>query len=284
MCKRVHPDPLRALAEDLLAMEETDALLVVTGAGVSLASGIPTFRGSDPDAVWAKDTTTRGTYRFFAIDPVSSWLWYLSRFESLAGAKPNPAHHALVDLERWQIERGGDVLLVTQNIDGLHRAAGSERLVEVHGRADRVRCDRIGCENAAPRGSLSRAEVDIASFLAAPSRATVPRCPSCGALLRPHVLWFDETYTEHVDYGFGRAMYAASRASVIVFAGTSFAVGITALVLEQADARGVPVYSIDPVPRSSEGIVRPIVARAEEALVALVPMLASAKTEGPFRV
>lgn len=274
---------LRRLADDLLAMEETDALLVVTGAGVSLASGIPTFRGSDPDAVWAKDTTSLGTYRFFSIDPVSSWAWYLARFEALAGAEPNPAHHALVGLERALIERGSDVLLVTQNIDGLHRAAGSERLVEVHGRADRVRCDRIGCEHAAPRGSLPRTSVDMASFLAAPSRATLPRCPSCGALVRPHVLWFDETYTEHVDYGFGRAMYAASRASVVLFAGTSFAVGITALVLEQAEARGAAVYAIDPVPRPAGRLVRPIVARAEEALVELVPLLTSPETSGADR-
>ena len=82
----VGPARVDALADDILTLEETDSLLFVTGAGVSLASGIPTFRGADPDAVWAKDTTSRATYQFFSIDPVSSWVWYLSRFEALVGA------------------------------------------------------------------------------------------------------------------------------------------------------------------------------------------------------
>jgi NAD-dependent deacetylase len=96
-------------------------VLVVTGAGVSLASGIPTFRGSDPGAVWANDVTEMGTRDFFERDPVASWRWYGSRFARAAGAKPNAAHHALVALERWQSARG-KFLLITQNVDGLHRA------------------------------------------------------------------------------------------------------------------------------------------------------------------
>src|SRR5205085_178122 len=117
--------------------------------------GIPTFRGEDPGAIWKRDVTELGTRRYFEEDPVGSWRWYRSRFASLGGARPNPAHLALAALERWQAEQG-QFLLVTQNIDGLHRAAGSTRLVEVHGRADRVRCSSDGCEHAAPEGSLPR--------------------------------------------------------------------------------------------------------------------------------
>ena len=69
-------------------------LVVVTGAGISLASGIPTFRGSDPDAVWKRDVTELGTFRFFTEDPVGSWRWYMSRFDKVLEASPNPAHHA----------------------------------------------------------------------------------------------------------------------------------------------------------------------------------------------
>lgn len=238
-------DTLAALAADVRSVAG-DLLLVVTGAGISLASGIPTFRGSDPGAMWKRDVTELGTHRFFVEDPVASWQWYLSRFAKVLGATPNPAHHALVELEQRQRGRGGEFLLVTQNIDTLHRLAGAEALVEVHGAADRVRCSRVGCRFGAPAGSVARTAIDQASFLANPGLATLPRCPACGALMRQHVLWFDETYDEHRDYQWQRVLDAARRARLIVFVGTSFAVGVTALFVEQALLRRVPAWSIDP--------------------------------------
>ena len=244
-------------------------LLVVTGAGVSLASGIPTFRGSDPGAVWAHDVTELGTAEYFHRDPVGSWQWYLSRFDKLHGAAPNPAHHALAALERWQVARGGEFLLVTQNVDTLHDEAGSRALVHVHGRADRVRCARVGCEHGAPGGSLPRDPAATAAFLREPSPATVPRCPACGSLLRQHVLWFDEFYTDHHDYEIDRVLRAAKHAGVVVFAGTSFAVGITDMIVQRALWRGAEIFSIDPVGRALHGRIRPIAAPAEQALPAL---------------
>lgn len=81
-------------------------LVVVTGAGVSLASGIPTFRGSDPDAVWERDLTELGTHRYFEQDPAGSWQWYRSRFDHVLEREPNDAHYALAALERWHVARG----------------------------------------------------------------------------------------------------------------------------------------------------------------------------------
>ena len=159
---------LDELVDDVAA--QAGLLLVVTGAGVSLASGIPTFRGSDPDAVWATDVTELGTNRYFQDDPAGSWAWYLARFGRLADVAPNAAHHALAALERWQRGRGGEFLLVTQNVDRLHAAAGSEALVEVHGRVDRVRCSRQTCALGAPRGSIARADVPT-KITSAASRA-----------------------------------------------------------------------------------------------------------------
>lgn len=234
-----------ALVDRLRDVQE-GFLVVVTGAGISVASGIPTFRGTDPDAVWKKDVTELGTYRFFREDPVGSWRWYLERFSKVQGAAPNPAHRSLVDLERWHTARGGRFLLVTQNIDTLHRQAGSERLVEVHGRADRVRCATPGCRHGAPTGSLPRDEVPIDRFLADPSEATLPRCPVCGDVLRQHVLWFDEYYGEHQNYGWPRVQEAASGADFMLFVGTSFAVGVTEMFLQQGYRRQVPMLSIDP--------------------------------------
>lgn len=238
-------DPLDTLTEALRAVGD-GLLVVITGAGVSAASGIPTFRGTDPDAVWNKDVTELATRGYFEADPVGSWSWYLKRFASLEGARPNDAHRALVDLEHWQRGRGGDFLLVTQNIDTLHEQAGSEALVKVHGSSDRLRCSHQGCRAGAPGGSLGRAEGYLRDFAAAPGPETLPRCPECGGLLRPHVLWFDEHYLEHRDYGFRRVEDALRTMDLALFVGTSFSVGITEMALQAGLGRRVPMLSIDP--------------------------------------
>lgn len=243
-------------------------MVVLTGAGMGLASGISTFRGTDPGAVWANDVMELGTRAYFERNPVGSWRWYRSRFASLRGASPNAGHHALVALERWQRARKAEFLLVTQNIDTLHGQAGTEALVEVHGRADRVRCPRRGCENAGPSGSLPAADFDWAWFDADPSEETLPRCPACGSFVRAHVLWFDEYYSEHRDYGYERAIRAFRAADLIVYVGTSFSVGITAAAL----AEGGPQWTVDPAGEAPPG-VRLLRAAQEAALPALVAAL-----------
>ena len=186
------------------------------------------------------------TRRTFERDPVAQWSWYLRRFERLEAARPNPAHGALADLERWQEDRDGRFLLVTQNIDTLHEQAGSRRLIKVHGSSDRLRCSRRGCDHGAPAGSLPRAAIDLDRFRRAPERRNLPICPRCGALLRAHVLFFDEMYDEHVDYRFDQVLQAGDEARVMVFVGTSFSVGVTELLLRAAVLRGVPRLSVDP--------------------------------------
>jgi len=253
----------------LFAAHAREHILVVTGAGISLASGIPTFRGQDPGAVWKKDVTELGTFRYFSQDPVGSWRWYLSRFERTLGAKPNPAHLALVALESFCANQGGEMLLVTQNIDGLHRQAGSRHLIEVHGRADRIRCPRQGCANGAPTGSLPRTDFDLDAFLADPSTATLPRCPRCREVMRQHVLWFDEYYDSHRDYQWPRVLEAAASAEAVLFVGTSFSVGVTDLILHAALERDAPVLSIDPASVAPAQQVVSLQVRAEEILPAL---------------
>ncbi len=251
-------------------------VLVVTGAGISLASGIPTFRGSDPDAVWSNDVTELGTYGYFSSDPAGSWNWYLSRFDKVLDKQPNAAHTALVDLERWHLGRGGEFLLVTQNVDPLHERAGSRALVKVHGSADRLRCVSHGCANGAPLGSIARDQVDLATFRADPVEKNLPHCPLCNALLRQHVLWFDEYYDDHRDYQWRRVMDGAARADLILFVGTSFAVGVTSLFVQAAVERHVPALSLDPgAQQSPHSQVTPLTAKAEELLPAAVSQLAN---------
>lgn len=267
----------KAMTMNLLAEQlerETGPILVLTGAGVSVASGLPVFRGSDPDAVWNERVIERGTLRYFWEESVESWKWYLGRFDVLLGAKPNPAHGALAELERWQTERGGEFLLVTQNVDGLHGAAGSKAIVEVHGRADRVRCASAKkCENAAPRGSLLREPKQFGRFREEPTEENIPCCPECGELLRPHILWFDERYDGHVDFQIARVYRAAKTARTVLFVGTSFAVGVTESVLATAVQRGARVFSLDPSGRSPHRRVELIVESAEVALPELMSRL-----------
>lgn len=247
-------------------------LLLVTGAGISVASGIPVFRASnDPSAIWTASTLEMATHRFFRQDPVTSWRWYLGRFDGLEDKAPNAAHRAVAELERvWP----GRFLLVTQNIDTLHEAAGSTELVKVHGSSAYVRCSRTGCVHGAPRGALVRRDLAdaFARFRVSPELATVPRCPACDSLLRPHVLWFDESYDEHASYGFARVLRYLGVADGAIFVGTSFSVNITAIVGETLREAGRPCFSIDPAPLGGRGVTH-VPAKAEELLPELVASL-----------
>lgn len=270
-------DEVELLARHLRSAR-SGKLLVVTGAGISLASGIPTFRGTDPDAIWTRDVTELGTRRYFEEDPAGSWSWYLARFDKVLQVEPNPAHHALVALERWQLAGGGEFLLVTQNVDPLHERAGSQRLIKVHGSADRVRCSREGCRHGAPSGSLPRADVDLESFRREPALERVPRCPACGALLRQHVLWFDEAYHEHDDYRFHEVRRYLRELDLVLCVGTSFSVGITESVVRAAGFTGAPLLVVDPngVPGLPERLRTELRTPAEELLPAVAARLGAA--------
>jgi len=252
----------------------TGRLVVVTGAGISLASGIPTFRGNDPDAVWKKDVTELGTRRYFEEDPVGSWQWYTSRFDVVLDKEPNAAHQSLTRIERWLTSRGGKFVLVTQNVDTLHEKASTQNLIKVHGSSDKVRCSRPGCDNAAPRGSILREDVAVDVFLNDPVFENLPKCPLCESILRQHVLWFDEYYDEHESYQWQRVINASETMDAVLFVGTSFAVGVTDLFLRSAMARHLPVWSIDPAEdRSPHAGVRSLAAQGEVLLPELVARL-----------
>jgi NAD-dependent deacetylase len=259
---------LGSLADAIEA--ERGLIVVLTGAGISLASGIPTFRGSDPGAVWARDVTEMATLRYFLSDPVGAWSWYRKRFLQVLAAQPNPAHHALAAIERWQARRRGDFLLVTQNIDTLHERAASRRVVKVHGSADRCRCADESCRLGSI-DSLALGDVSFDGFDESPRLAAIPRCPLCGTLVRPHVLWFDEYYTSHADYGWHVVDAAAARLRLLIAVGTSLSVGVTSFLQSAASQARAPVFLIDPAPR---GVDAPpacvhLCARAEEILPAV---------------
>jgi NAD-dependent deacetylase len=152
-------------------LDERTSVLVLTGAGISAESGVPTFRGIG--GLWeGKDVTRLASPEGFDEDPQQVWRFYSERREKRRAVHPNPGHHALVKLEGLLGDR---FLLATQNVDGLHREAGSRRMVSIHGELMETKCERC-----------------LRPFADDKTYAEVPKCPDCGARLRPNVVWFGE--------------------------------------------------------------------------------------------
>jgi NAD-dependent deacetylase len=162
-----------------ITIDSSTHVLVLTGAGISAESGVPTFR--DAGGLWeGHDVTQVASPEGFAQDPLLVWRFYSQRRAGMVGVDPNAAHRALVELER---QLGDRFLLATQNVDGLHLAAGSERVVEMHGALMRSRCTR--CDRA-PFADTTAYKPNVA-----------PLCGQCSkrgvdALLRPDIVWFGE--------------------------------------------------------------------------------------------
>jgi NAD-dependent deacetylase len=261
------------LLADAIAAEK-GLVLVLTGAGVSLASGLPTFRGNDTGAVWAQNVMELGTFSYFKRNPVASWQWYLQRANAATYARPNPAHLALATLQQYQLARGGDFLLVTQNIDSLHEMAGSLDVVKIHGSLNRARCSRARCELNSTE-TVAMADLDFEPFERDPTADAIPRCSACGGLMRPHVLWFDELYGSHKEFQWTRVIDASARMRLIVAIGTSFSVGITDALSNAARSRRIPMTVIDPAPpRIADPRTTHMSERAEELLPLVADILA----------
>ena len=172
-------------------------VLVLTGAGVSAESGIPTFRGKD--GYWRNlDPTKLATPEAFARDPQLVWDWYRERRKRIRNARPNAAHEAIARLA----QRTDEFLLVTQNVDDLHSRAGipAQKMVRIHGDIFVTRCSRCDFSDAGRGGSpeppgASAVELGIAAT--SEKNQDVPRCPDCQALLRPGVVWFGEQLSQN---------------------------------------------------------------------------------------
>jgi NAD-dependent deacetylase len=176
------------MEETLVAPVERAARLVaaascavaLTGAGISTESGIPDFRS--PGGLWERfDPMEYATLACFLRDPVKAWHLYRALGETLRGSRPNAAHAALADLERAGRLAG----VVTQNIDGLHQAAGSRRVLEIHGSWRNLEC--VSC------GTLTALPVER------PGTEAIPRCPACARPLKPAVVLFGETVRHLVE-------------------------------------------------------------------------------------
>jgi NAD-dependent deacetylase len=202
-------------------------VVAYTGAGVSKESGISTFR--DPgEGLWAKyDPLQLATADAYARDPAFVWRWYMDRFGLIERAAPNPGHRALAELERLVT-----LTVVTQNIDGLHQRAGSPDVIELHGSAHRFKC--VGGRHTG---------FTLADF--AGSDEAPPRCPRCGDLIRPDVVWFGEALPAAA---LERALDLAARCDVLIAVGTSGVVYPAALVPATAHESGAALIDVNPEP------------------------------------
>ena len=208
-------------------LHRAQRVAVLTGAGISAESGVPTFRGKD--GLWkqfrAEDLATPEA---FARDPKLVWEWYNWRRGIVGRAEPNPGHTVLAKWEKVFPE----FALITQNVDGLHARAGSLNLLELHGNIWKTRCTR---------------EETVAENFESPLKIIPPTCPNCGALLRPHIVWFGES----LDPGVLQPAFSLSaQCDVMLVIGTSaFVQPAASLPLQAADA-GAKLIEINPGPTS----------------------------------
>ncbi len=205
------------------ALRDARSVAVLTGSGVSAESGVPTFREAQT-GLWARfDPQELATPEAFARDPRLVCEWYTWRRELVDAAAPNPGLEALAELERSVSQ----FVLITQNVDGLHRRAGSENVVELHGNIQRSKCSR--------EGLLVERREDDADI--------PPSCPRCGASLRPDVVWFGESLPTDA---LSEAFDAARSCDLFISAGTSGLVQPAASLPFEALNAGAMVVEVNP--------------------------------------
>jgi len=219
-------------------------LTVLTGAGISAESNIPTFRG--PEGYWTIGSNEyqpqeMATYRMFRQKPEEVWKWYLYRIDVCKKAQPNPGHHALVEMETLFKDR---FTLITQNVDNLHLRAGNslDKTFQIHGNVFFMRCTDE-CEKevfSIPENLIGREKNE--ALTETDRRLLV--CPYCGSRTRPHVLWFDEMYNEHY-YRYHSALKVAGETDLLLVVGTSGATSLPNQVVWEVKNRNGIIIDIN---------------------------------------
>ena len=210
-------------------LAQTNYLLVITGAGISAESGIPTFRGAD--GLWKNYRAEElATPWAFERDPETVWQWYDWRRGIIENAQPNPGHLAIKELE----EMFKSFLLITQNVDGLHARTGIKSMIEIHGNLWRVRCTR---------------EEKTSMLMDVPLKEIPPKC-ECGAILRPDVVWFGESIPA---VALETSFRIIEQCDALIVVGTSGVVYPVASFPQRVKDNGgyVLEFNVEPTPISS---------------------------------
>jgi NAD-dependent deacetylase len=227
-------------------------VVILTGAGISAASGLPTYRG--PGGLWNTDPSLAATLHA-GVDPVLLWRAVAPMALAVRAAAPSLAHLALARYEAQLHEQGGTVTVITQNIDGLHTRAGSQRVIELHGALGRRRCSREGC--------------DLPAFAAEDSPPEPPPCPRCGAPLRPAVVLFGEPLGADEEVGAKRAMRGCD---LFLAIGTSGTVSPASNLVRSAEFEGARtlLVNLTPMTPANPAFDREILGPADEIIPALL--------------
>lgn len=234
-----------------LDLSRYTGIVVLTGAGVSAASGLPTYRGVG--GLWAQtDVASHATAAAIAADPGRVWSFFAGLRRDLARAAPNPAHLALAQAER-ALRSDQSLTLITQNVDGLHGVAGSRRVVELHGTLRRSRC--TVCDFARDE-ALATVDSDC------------PACPSCGAPMRSDVVLFDEELPVRAEW---EAKMALRACDLFLAIGTSGSVSPASNFVRSAEYMGArTIYvNLEPMDPPNPAFKEVHLGRAEELLPAL---------------
>lgn len=219
------------IAEAARLFDGAQLVAVASGAGISKESGVPTFRDAQ-EGLWARyDPQQLATPEAFRRNPDLVWSWYMYRADLVGAVEPNAGHYAVVELE----ELFPQVVVLTQNVDGLHIRAGSTDVVELHGSIRRFKC------SANCRGDPTIIDLSAIEY----TGETAPPCPYCGARVRPDVVWFGEALP---PAALERAFEVASRCDVMLVVGTSGIVQPAASLPYRAKQSGAAIVEVNPQP------------------------------------
>ncbi|HCN48152.1 MAG TPA: iron dicitrate transport regulator FecR [Chryseobacterium sp.] len=222
--------------------EKQGYITFLTGAGISAESGLPTYRSID--GIWIKGTKYHrpeefGTFRYFSQETEEVWQYNLFWKKLIAEAQPNDGHYALTEIEALLGDR---FKLITQNVDGLHQRSGTQKVYEIHGNKQKVRCSKecsgpIDFPEAVKQKEYTEdlTQEDIENL----------KCEKCGSWLRPHTLWFDESYNEKY-YHFDTAYHIADHTDILFVVGTSGSTALPVNIVETVKIRAKHVVIINP--------------------------------------
>lgn len=222
--------------------EKQGYITFLTGAGISAESGLPTYRSID--GIWIKGTKYHrpeefGTFRYFSQETEEVWQYNLFWKKLIAEAQPNDGHYALTEMEALLGDR---FKLITQNVDGLHQRSGTQKVYEIHGNKQKVRCSKECSEPIDFPENVKQKEYteDLT-----PDDIENLKCKKCGSWLRPHTLWFDESYNEKYYY-FDTAYDIADHTDILFVVGTSGSTTLPVNIVETVKIRAKHVVIINP--------------------------------------
>ena len=233
----------------LVSKPECKNVVVLTGAGISVDSGIPTYR--DDNGYWTKGSENYrpqeiATRAFFDKNPTEQWKRNFRIAQLFQKSKPNEGHRKLKDLEDFCIANKKSFQLITQNIDALHlKVRHTNEVFCIHGDMSYARCPNIGyncCDLANVKVAFPKIPKELEE---GSDKDILPKCKECGSILRPHVLWFDENYSESL-YKLTSTLEAVGKADILIVIGTTYQTGLPRRILGICKNKKIPVVDVNP--------------------------------------